>query len=292
MKIVLGAVQFGLDYGISNTYGKIVKHDAKQILKFAYDNNIGMIDTASLYGESEDIIGKSTNNKHNWKIITKTPHFIDDCIDKLQVKQLRESFNQSLLNLNKKYLYGLLLHSCDDLFKPNGDLLFKEMERLKSIGLINKIGVSVYNKYQIDRVLDNFEIDLIQLPVNILDQSLISDGSLVKLKKHGVEVHARSVFLQGLLLMEENLIPSYFLPIKKNLDAFKNLARELSLTKLELALGYVASIDEIDKIVVGVNTLSQLQEIIKATQLKTNFEEYRNISINNSNYTNPSLWRI
>ena len=92
--------------------------------------------------------------------------------------------------------------------------------------------------------------------------------------------------------MEENLIPSYFLPIKKNLDAFKNLARELSLTKLELALGYVASIDEIDKIVVGVNTLSQLQEIIKATQLKTNFEEYRNISINNSNYTNPSLWRI
>ena len=166
------------------------------------------------------------------------------------------------------------------------------MERLKSIGLINKIGVSVYNKYQIDRVLDNFEIDLIQLPVNILDQSLISDGSLVKLKKHGVEVHARSVFLQGLLLMEENLIPSYFLPIKKNLDAFKNLARELSLTKLELALGYVASIDEIDKIVVGVNTLSQLQEIIKATQLKTNFEEYRNISINNSNYTNPSLWRI
>jgi len=140
--------------------------------------------------------------------------------------------------------------------------------------------------------LDNFEIDLIQLPVNILDQSLISDGSLVKLKKHGVEVHARSVFLQGLLLMEENLIPSYFLPIKKNLDAFKNLARELSLTKLELALGYVASIDEIDKIVVGVNTLSQLQEIIKATQLKTNFEEYRNISINNSNYTNPSLWRI
>jgi len=152
LKIVLGAVQFGLDYGISNTYGKIVKHDAKQILKFAYDNNIGMIDTASLYGESEDIIGKSTNNKHNWKIITKTPHFIDDCIDKLQVKQLRESFNQSLLNLNKKYLYGLLLHSCDDLFKPNGDLLFKEMERLKSIGLINKIGVSVYNKYQIDRV--------------------------------------------------------------------------------------------------------------------------------------------
>ena len=292
MKIVLGAVQFGLDYGISNTYGKIVKHDAKQILKFAYDNNIGMIDTASLYGESEDIIGKSTNNKHNWKIITKTPHFIDDCIDKLQVKQLRESFNQSLLNLNKKYLYGLLLHSCDDLFKPNGDLLFKEMERLKSIGLINKIGVSVYNKYQIDRVLDNFEIDLIQLPVNILDQSLISDGSLVKLKKHGVEVHARSVFLQGLLLMEENLIPSYFLPIKKNLDAVKNPVRALSLTKLELALGYVASIDEIDKIVVGVNTLSQLQEIIKATQLKTNFEEYRNISINNSNYTNPSLWRI
>ncbi len=292
MKIALGTVQFGLDYGISNMHGKINRHDAQQILNLAYDNNIRALDTATMYGNSECSIRKSTSRKHDWRIITKTAHFTGDSINKLHVKQLRREFNQSLLNLGRDSVYGLLVHSCDDLLKPNGNLLFKEMERLKSIGLVSKIGVSAYSNHQINRVLDNFKIDLIQLPVNILDQRLIKDGSLIKLKKYGVEIHARSVFLQGLLLMNKKIIPPYFSPVEKNLDAFSNLANKLSLTKLELALGYVMNIGEVDKIVVGVNTLSQLKEIIEATKLQTNFGKYRDISINNPIYTNPSLWKI
>ena len=292
MKIVLGTAQFGFNYGVSNEYGKVGCENVKQILQYSYNHNVRMIDTAKVYGNAEQVVGKSIDTGQDWKIITKIPEVTSNYIDSTHVAKLRKDFGESLLNLKKKRVYGLLLHSCDDLFKTNGNLLFEEMERLKYDGLVKKIGVSVYNKNQIDRVLDNFKIDLIQLPINILDQSLIYNGSLSKLKKHNVEIHARSVFLQGLLLMEKSLIPSYFRPIEKKLDAFYNLSKKLSLTNLELALGYVSNIDEIDKIAVGVAKLSQMQEIIKASLLQVEFVECRDIYIDNSSYTNPSLWKI
>jgi aryl-alcohol dehydrogenase-like predicted oxidoreductase len=292
MKIVLGTAQFGLNYGVSNKDGKVGWENAKQILQYSYDHNVRMIDTATVYGNAEQVVGKSIDTGQDWKIITKIPEATSNYIDTTHVAKLRKDYSESLLNLKKKRVYGLLLHSCDDLFKTNGNLLFEEMERFKYDGLVKKIGVSVYNKNQIDRVLDNFQIDLIQLPINILDQSLIYNESLSKLKKYNVEIHARSVFLQGLLLMEKSLIPSYFRPIEKKLDAFYNLSKKLSLTNLELALGYVSNIDEIDKIVVGVAKLSQMQEIIKASLLQLEFEECRDIYIDNSSYTNPSLWKI
>jgi aryl-alcohol dehydrogenase-like predicted oxidoreductase len=166
------------------------------------------------------------------------------------------------------------------------------MEELKSCGLVEKIGVSAYSKQEIDQILDNFEIDLIQVPASILDQRLINDGSLSKLKKYGVEIHVRSIFLQGLLLMERKRIPSYFSPIKKNLDTFDDLAKMLNLTRLELALGYVMGISSVDKIVLGVNNLSQLKEIVNVQPLQNNLDIFKGISIDNPIYTNPSLWKI
>lgn len=292
MKIALGTVQFGLEYGISNTCGRTDQRSVNQILQYACDNGIDTIDTAAQYGESESVLGSFSDNNCNWNIVTKTPSFIHDSIQKRHTKQLRECFNNSLLNLNKKCIYGLLMHSCSDLFKNNGDFLFKEMEYLKSIGLVEKIGVSVYSKQEIDQVLDNFKIDLIQVPASILDQRLINDGSLSKLKKYGVEIHVRSIFLQGLLLMERKKIPSYFLPIKKNLDTFDDLAKKLHLTSLELALGYVMGISSVDKVVLGVNNLSQLKEIVNVQPLQNNLDIFKDISIDNPIYTNPSLWKI
>ena len=166
------------------------------------------------------------------------------------------------------------------------------MARLKQQGLVKKIGVSVYNNQQIDYVLDNFSIDLIQLPINILDQRLINDESLVKLKKHNVEIHARSVFLQGLLLMPIDTIPSWFNPIKDALKLFHKQAKKQNLTKLQLALGFVQRLTEIDKVVVGVNSLQQLREIIDASSVKVNTAELSNIAINNSIFLNPSNWRV
>ncbi|MBT4731423.1 aldo/keto reductase, partial [Candidatus Woesearchaeota archaeon] len=209
-KLALGTAQFGLDYGISNVHGKTDKHNVNQILEFAYNNNIDTIDTAAMYGNAESVVGGSINNSHSWKIVTKTPSFIGDCVDKTDVERLRRAFKKSILNLGRKNIYGLLIHSCDDLFKPGGSLLFKEMEALKSIGAVEKIGVSVYSSRQIEMVLNKFNIDLIQLPINILDQNLLIDGWLKKIKEKGIEIHARSVFLQGVLLMPRHTLPAYF----------------------------------------------------------------------------------
>jgi len=291
-RVILGAAQFGLNYGISNKNGKIDKVNVSEILNHAYCNNVSMIDTASLYGCSEEAIGSSVDIGQNWKIVTKTPRFFGNSINNSHVKQLKDTFFQSLFHLNLKKIYGLLVHSCDDLLKPGGFMLFNEMERLKSRGLVGKIGVSVYNERQINEVLKSFPIDLIQVPVNILDQNIILNGSLKKLKKHGVEIHARSIFLQGLLLMDKHLVPPYFVPIKSQLNMFNIMAKDLSITKLELALGFVENISEIDKIIVGVGNLNQFIEIINATKLKINLKDCADISVNNPKYTNPSLWKI
>ena len=291
MKIALGSVQFGIPYGVSNNEGKTSKKQALSILNFAQKKGIRTIDTAPSYGDSERVLGKLFEGEE-WDITTKTLPFNSKSINEEQIEQLRSVFRESLVSLHKKSIYGLLVHSCNDLLKPGGEKIFREMERLREIGMVKKIGVSAYNGKQISAILGKFNIDLIQLPINIFDQHLFVDGWLEKLKNKNVEIHARSPLLQGLLLMPRTSIPTYFLPIKEKIELFSKSAQELSLSKLELALGYVMGINEIDKIVVGVNTIEQLREIIEATQVKVNPMEFTDVSINNPIYTNPSLWKI
>ena len=290
MKIGLGAVQFGVDYGVSNTHGKTTKHEVSQILQFAYENGISLIDTATSYGSSESILGEVVTND-DWRFVTKTPNFSDNCLNSTHVNQLQESFNQSLFNLRKKNIYGLLLHSCDDLLKPGGELIFREMERLREIGMVKKIGVSAYSSKQIAAILGKFNIDLIQLPINILDQRLVSGGQLTRLKNHGVEIHARSVFLQGLLLMSPNNIPSWFDPVRGVLESFHKEAKKRNMSVLQLALSFVQSIDEIDKVIVGVNTLKQLKEVVNAASIRVNTTELSCMSIDDPVFVNPGNWK-
>ena len=291
MKIALGSVQFGIPYGVSNNEGKTSKKQALSILNFAQKKGIRTIDTAPSYGDSERVLGKLFEGEE-WDITTKTLPFNSKSINEEQIEQLRSVFRESLVSLHKKSIYGLLVHSCNDLLKPGGEKIFREMERLREIGMVKKIGVSAYSSKQIAAILGKFNIDIIQLPINIFDQHLFVDGWLEKLKNKNVEIHARSTFLQGLLLMPRTTIPTYFLPIKEKIELFSKSAQELSLSKLELALGYVMGINEIDKIVVGVNTIEQLREIIEATQVKVNPMEFTDVSIDNPIYTNPSLWKI
>ena len=295
MKIALGTVQFGLPYGLSNQFSHTDKLEAERILKYAYDKGIRMLDTAPSYGNAEDVIGSFIRNHHSdkyWDVITKTPHFKDNTINGKQIKKLFESFELSQERLGQETTYGLLVHDCNNLFLPGGEDLLKTMSKLKDEGFIKKIGVSIYDGSQIDTILDNYSIDLIQLPVNILDQRLLDGGQLKRLKKYGVEIHARSVFLQGLLLMQQKNIPVWFENIKDILNIFHVEARKRDMSVLQLALGFVQSINEVDKIIVGVNTKEHLHEIINATSIRVNIDEFSNLSINNSIFLNPSNWKV
>jgi len=291
MKIALGTAQFGMNYGLSNLNGQTDTNEILSILKYAEDRNLNLLDTSPSYGNSEKVIGNAIINK-NWRFVLKTPQFRDIKIDSRHVKILKNTFYNSLLNLKQSSVYGLLFHSCDDLLKPGGEILFKEMEKFKSQGFVNKIGVSVYNSEQINAILSRFKIDLIQIPFNIFDQQLLLDGWLEKIKNNNIEIHSRSSFLQGLLLMQPDLIPQYFLPIKKNIELLEELSRELSKNKLDLALGYVMSIPQIDQIIVGVNNLCQLKEMIDVKRLNLDPLDLVKYSINNPLFTNPSKWQL
>ena len=291
MKIALGTVQFGLDYGISNKQGQTCVQQASDILEYAHQNEVNFLDTATSYGNSEEMLGRIKCTQ-DWNIVTKTPNFNTQSIVSLDVENLRESFEQSLVKLKRKNIYGLLVHDSDDLFKPGGGKLFREMDSIRSSGRVSKIGVSVYNSEQFYKILGEYDFDIIQLPINILDQRLIETGVLKKIKKYDIEVHARSVFLQGLLLMSIDNIPPYFFPIKKKLENFIKKTKELSMSRLELALAFVQSIDEIDKVIVGVNTLEQLSEVINASRTQIRFSEFSDLAVDNQDFIDPTRWRV
>jgi len=297
-KIALGTVQFGMQYGISNQAGQTREREVEEIIKYASDNGIDTLDTASLYGKSEEVIGQYINQYYNitpCNIVTKTPHFKTEQIGVVEVNQLISSFESSCEKLKSKKIYGLLIHNPEALSLPGSEKLFQAMEKLKKEGKVKKIGASVYSSEQIDYLLEKFPIDLIQLPLNILDQRLINNGALEKLKRAGVEIHARSTFLQGLLLMPADQINPWFNPIKKVLEKFHLEAKNRGMSTLQLALGFVESIKEVDKVVVGVNDLKQLKEILslmgsdpcRSGLIPLNLNH---LSINNPTYLNPSNW--
>jgi aryl-alcohol dehydrogenase-like predicted oxidoreductase len=188
-------------------------------------------------------------------------------------------------------VYGLLIHHADDLIGDDGHALMDRMLELKRQGLVKKVGVSVYTAEQIDRVLDNFTIDLIQLPMNVLDQRLLVSGHLTQLKAAGVEVHARSAFLQGLLLMDPDAVPPYFDPIRRHLVRYHGKMRQLGLTPVQAALGFVIGLNEIDAVICGVTTHQQLLEICAgANPCRTDL--FTEFALDEEGMINPSLWRL
>ena len=279
-KLALGTVQFGLDYGITNSTGKVQIREVTSILEYAKEKNINVLDTASGYGNSEEVLGKIGIN--HFQIVTKTTS-INNGIDKVI-----ESFYQSLKNLNQQKIDGLLIHNTEEVKNEQFDVLFQEITGLKQQGLIDKIGFSTYTPEQIDFLLENFDFDLIQVPFNVFDTRLLQGGQLQRLKNKGIEIHARSVFLQGILL-DFNDLPSYFLTWENQFNVYQEIVKKSGLSKLEYALNFVLDIKELDKILVGVYNVEQLQEIITASQKKIR-TELMPFSIDDIDLLNPSLW--
>jgi aryl-alcohol dehydrogenase-like predicted oxidoreductase len=279
-KLALGTAQFGLDYGISNISGQISFEEARKILKLLKANSIDTLDTASDYGNSEKVLGKIGVN--DYYVVTKTASL------KSGVDNVIESFYQSLMDLNTTSVYGLLIHNIDDVKDKKFDALYKELLKLKQDKLISKIGFTTYMPEQVDFLLNNLDFDLIQVPINVFDTRLIDDGQLQALKNKNIEVHARSVFLQGLLLNFEKL-DSYFFKWIKHFNIYKKMVKVSDLSLLEYALNFVLNIKEIDKVIVGVDSESQLKEITKSVIGKKNLQAY---PLNDIDLINPALWKI
>lgn len=285
MKIGLGTVQFGLAYGVSNSAGRTPPAEVSKILRLAGDEGIELVDTASAYGDSEEALGEA--GVSGFRVVTKTP---GSGAARLDPDRLERTLTESLDKLRLPAVYGLLGHNADDLIGRGGEQLMARMQALRAAGLVEKIGASVYNGAQIDVLLDRCDFDLIQVPFSLLDQRLLHSGHLARLKRRGVEIHARSVFLQGLLLMAPGALAPFFAPVRAHLQACRDRLDALGVSPLEAALSFIRGVGEIDVALCGVNDCAQLRQICAATNGAGVLDTAASYALGEEMFLNPANW--
>ncbi|NWF37920.1 aryl-alcohol dehydrogenase [Mariprofundus sp. NF] len=292
MKVGLGTVQFGVDYGVSNPSGKTDREEVKRILQYAWELGITVVDTAAAYGQSESVIGSETPPEACFSIVTKLPPFTNAVISRHDVASAQGILDQSLEKLHRDSVHGLLLHQASDLLKEGGSDLYEQLCAFKLSGQVKKIGVSAYDRETLDRVLQAFEIDLIQVPVSVLDQRLLEGGYLASVHQSGVEVHARSAFLQGLLMMDPASLHPYFSSVREHLIGYRVFLDKKGMSLLAGSLAFVSALDEVDSVICGVNNLDQLKEIVMASSLEVDVSDFFQFSIQDDRVLNPSRWEL
>lgn len=290
MKIGLGTVQFGMNYGISNTRGKPSEDEIRRTLDVANEAGIQIIDTAHTYGESEAALGRNLPAGHDFRIVTKTLPLRTETISATDMQRINAAFHFSLKRLRQPAVYGLLAHHASDLLAKGGEHLMSALVSLKSQGLVKKIGVSVYDQLELDAILSRYAIDMVQLPFNVMDQRLLESGTLHRLNKAGIEIHARSIFLQGLLLMNPHNLEAHFRPAQESLKKFHEFARSHDRTPLELALHFATNRKEIDYVIIGINHSEELADIISAYKQSSSSDDYSDFSVHDETVLNPAFW--
>ena len=260
-KIALGTAQFGLPYGISNVNGQVERAEISQIFKQARTAGITMLDTAIAYGNSEENIGAT--DSEGFEVVTKLPPLTGA---ETSISQwVRSQIENSLTKLKRNSVYGLLLHNPADLLGDYGDELYASLALLKEEGLVKKIGISIYTPTELDSLIPTYMPDIVQAPLNVFDRLLETSGWLSRLSKMNVEVHVRSVFLQGLLIQKPNERPANFEKWNQEFANFDSWIESRHVSPLTACLGHVLSYPEISKVLVGVTSSNELAEIIAAT---------------------------
>ena len=284
-KIILGSANFDQIYGIKKNF--IKKSEIKKLFNLALKNKIKTIDTSPLYNKSEKIIGLLNNNR--FKIISKIPKPPKNIKRENIKKWLKQKVMISLKNLRIKKFECLLLHNANSLLYKNGDEIYKGIRNMKISGFTNKIGVSIYDFNVLDKILKKFKFNLIQAPFNILDQRLVKEGWLKKLKKRKIEVHVWSIFLQGILLLKHNQLPKKLKKLNKKLMIWKNWLEKNKFSSLQVCLSFVLNQNQLDGVVVGYNSVSQLNQILKLKKIPNNFS-LPNLNIKDKKLIDPREW--
>lgn len=283
-KLAIGTVQFGMNYGISNLNGQTTIQEAKEIISISKKFNITTIDTASAYGNSEETLGNI--GVKNFDIVTKIPEIPNNIAKKNVEKTIINTIEKSFEKLKIEKIYAILIHKPEQLFSEYGNDIYKTLEKIKNDGLVEKIGISSYNPEEIIEKSNYFKIDIAQVPYNIVDQRLTNEGMISEIKKLGIEIHVRSIFLQGLLLSEK--IPSKFEKWGHIFENYENEITRHNMSKLEACLNFALKEKEIDKIVIGINNKEQLLDILNTKASK--IELPREISSTDTQLINPSYW--
>lgn len=286
-RLALGTVQFGMDYGIANTKGRLSKDEAHKLLLCAQERGVRTLDTAASYGDSEKCLGEI--GIRAWEVVSKIPGLPSVTSKTEAYSWFDNSIQRSLKRLKINTLHGLLIHRSSDLLGPYGQTLYTSLLDTKKRGMTKKIGVSVYNPSDLEVLFDRYPIDLVQLPLNVLDQRFVDSGWLTKLKQAGVEVHSRSVFLQGLLLMPADARPKQFFEWSDVWRRWDQWLQDTGISPIVACLNAVLMREEIDRVVIGFDNLKQFEQLC-ATRLDPGIRLPTFSDCAEEALINPSKW--
>lgn len=284
-RLVLGTVQFGQPYGVANRAGQVSRDETAAILKYARAAGMDTLDTAMAYGEAEQRLGEIGVGR--WQVVSKLPAVPESCVD-VSV-WVRDCIRGSLERLKVPTLHAFLLHRPQDLLGPRGTALGRALAEVKSDGIVCKTGISIYAPEELDSLASRMQLDMVQAPFSIVDRRLARSGWLKRLQQAGTEVHVRSVFLQGLLLMGAGLRPARFDRWRRLWDQWERWLVEQALTPVQACLSFALSHPGVDRVVVGVDSPQHLQEIIAAAAAPSVAPPV-SLSSEDLDLVNPSRW--
>lgn len=281
--LALGTVQFGLPYGVTNASGQVSEAEVADILEYARDNGIRTLDTASEYGASEVILGNV--GVKSFDVVTKFPAQIPPVN---HTSWAIDSVASSLQRLRLPHVHGVLFHRPEHVSAFNPDSLQNCIDELKQLGYVQKVGVSVYCPSELDDVLRVFTPDIVQLPYNAFDQRFRSSGWLDRLSTLNVDVHIRSVFLQGVLLEGLDRLPTRFKRWNDQFEHWSHVCEDFGGDRVAVALAAVNH-PAIYRIVVGVQSRNQLTDIVNSYEIAKSLT-VPDVSIDDENLILPTKW--
>ena len=288
MELVLGTAQFGLKYGISNkATGAISSEEIRAILNVAKEEGVVLLDTAPGYGEAHRILGEV--GIHGFNVQSKLSGSVFNSPGSTS-RLVWDQITQTLRDLRVEKLYSVLIHDVDQFLKTDVYENGSALESLKSQGLVEKVGVSIYDVEQYDRLNQTFNVDICQLPLNIMDQRAVNSGYLRLMKSRGVEVQARSVFLQGLLLLSFREQVLLFPDNRQEFSSFHNELRASGKSSLEFCLSFINSVS-VDRVVVGVTRLSEFEQLCAVVNSNDGLSEFSVKGVTDLDLVDPRRWR-
>ncbi len=286
MNLIVGTANFGNNYGL--TKGKIDITKAQNIINYAKQNHINIIDTAYLYPNSYEIL--SDIEIGDFQIITKTPKF-SHCKNKDEVLDLLQKFiKKTDIIFKLDNIKAILFHDASDLLSQYGDVIYQELKKVTILQNI-KIGISIYDIDELI-ILDKYDLEIVQAPVNIFDQRFISYDVVNFLQRKNIELHVRSIFLQGLLLMNLEKIKNYRPEAIEYIKKLDKVCLDKNIYRLEICLLFIKKIKSISSCLVGINDLNELQEIINYWANNDIYDiNFDNLKINDTNIIDPRKWK-
>lgn len=257
-RIVLGGAQLGLPYGILNGGETLSREEVARILDTAVDRGIDSIDTAIAYGQSESVIGETSQNRFN--IISKLPPLP---VDISNVSEWVHSQVQgSLSRLRCTSLDALLLHRPQDLIGTQGSELYAAIESLMAKRMIRRFGVSIYSPDDLEGIIGTFDIHVVQAPLNVFDRRIL--GVTNHLSALNIEVHVRSVFLQGVLIASPQDRPHSFQSWSEHFAIFDKWVRSTGMSAIACCMGFALQQPGVAKLVIGTTSAKSLDEIMNS----------------------------